>query len=1493
MSKISALRMINLNYNNNAIRINDEVFRLNGESTLLSLRNGGGKSVLVQMMTAPFVHKRYRDAKDRTFASYFTTNKPTFIMVEWVLDGGAGYVLTGLMVRKNQDVSEEQTEDLEIVGFINEYKAPCMQDIYHLPVIEKTKKEMNLKGFAACKQLFEAYKKDRSMEFFSYDMNHGAQSRQYFDKLKEYQINYKEWETIIKKVNLKESGLSDLFADCKDEKGLVEKWFLDAVESKLNKDKNRMKEFESIVSKYVNQYKDNRSKIERRDTIRLFRGEAQEILAQGRDYEQTSGEVFGHENRIANFIMELYRLEQQTEEDKKGVLEKTNEIGDDISRIGYEKISYDIYGQRERQSYHVSNRDMIGFERDGLETECVEFSKRLELLDCARWQQEVTESHREYTLAQEKLTLLHKKQEDLEPERNRLGGTLKFYYEENGRIQKQRSGELEAEYRDSAAAESGQKEKSERYQKEMVAAGTAAGGLKSEIASFDGEEERFNRLYEENVTRNILGEYEPAALELKLTGAQEDKSGKERGNLSRRRSLEQSLEAQKSLDRGMEDTRRELTLAASERQVEEQNFSRFEEELTERRVILRYLELSEADVFDRERIMAAAARKLKEIGQVKRSGEQELDELEKEYKRLTQGQVLELSPQFEEMLESIGVSYVYGMDWLKKNGHSSAENQELVKKHPFIPYALILSGAELRKLEKYGESVYTSSPIPIIKREDLEQEETYGDGSVISMEHLSFYVLFNDNLLDEKKLRVLILQKEEQIEKKKQFIGQKEQEYGDYFSKQERIKNQSVTAKGYKELEKKIEGLKNRLTDLTGRLEEQKDKAAGTEKQIKSLREEIAVTERSIDRLGRKIEDLSSLMKRYEVYLSDRRELNRLSNKQTELSEGIERCKKQLEKIALHRKSLEEAQYLLKALMEKTEGKRRLYEPFECLGADGEKLIGGENPIDGESPVGGKSQAEYRGFSEEEIIRLESRYEAITGRISGEQTELEERLSKALKVYEKNRDELTHLEEKYGVSFFDYREILYSRDEKERIEGAFQKKQREKDRQDVRWREEDKEIALLAQTITRLYGEMLRDFEKAEPLPKEEIVLLDFEARRNQALQLLTKEKKRLEDSDRRLRGYEENLTALTEYNALKRTGDVEWEVDFSEISYRELGNFKGILVRDYNESVTKRRDKKDGLVRILNRVVRIEAFNEDFFKKPLESLLQLVDDAEQIILQLNTTLSSYENLMEKLDVDISMIEKEKEKIVEILEDYVKEVHRNLGRIDKNSTIPIRDRQIKMLKMQLPDWEENEQIYHIRLQDFMDEVTKKGIEILEGNENAAEYLGAKVTTKNLYDVVVGIGNVEIRLYKVEEKREYPITWAEVSKNSGGEGFLSAFVILNSLLYYMRKDDTDIFADRSEGKVLVMDNPFAQTNAAHLLKPLMDMAKKTDTQLICLSGLGGESIYSRFDNIYVLNLIAANLRNEMQYLKADHIRGSEAEDMILSQIEVVEQMELVF
>ena len=87
------------------------------------------------------------------------------------------------------------------------------------------------------------------------------------------------------------------------------------------------------------------------------------------------------------------------------------------------------------------------------------------------------------------------------------------------------------------------------------------------------------------------------------------------------------------------------------------------------------------------------------------------------------------------------------------------------------------------------------------------------------------------------------------------------------------------------------------------------------------------------------------------------------------------------------------------------------------------------------------------------------------------------------------------------------------------------------------------------------------------------------------------------------------------------------------------------------------------------------------------------------------------ERAQEEEKTFMDMVEKEKEKIVELLEDYVREVHQNMDRIDANSTITIRERPVKMLKIQIPEWEENESLYQIRLQDLIDEVTKKGLGI--------------------------------------------------------------------------------------------------------------------------------------------------------------------------------------
>lgn len=1508
MSKINAARLININYNNNAIRVSDETFHFNGESTLISLRNGGGKSVLVQMLTAPFVHKRYRDAKDRPFESYFTTSKPSFILVEWALDQNAGFVLTGMMVRQNQDSENGAGEDLEMVNFICEYKSSCLQDIHHLPVIEKKKKEIVLKNFSACRQMFESYKRDRSLHFLYYDMNNAAQSRQYFDKLQEYQIYYKEWETIIKKVNLKESGLSELFSDCRDEKGLVEKWFLDAVESKLNKEKNRMKQFQSILEKYVGQYKDNRSKIKRRDTIRLFKQEAQRIQEKLSVYREGEWKEEEQENRIAYFIAELERLHALTNDEHQGILSQIEEVLAKIAHIEYEKLSGGIHRLEEQMRFHLSNRDMITVEKDALEREAGEIEKRLHLLACAKQQRFVDEEKAEWDQVLQRLKLAQEKEIDLEPERNRLGYVLRCHYEKEldiNRGKQKENEELTAQVKEETARE---KETEALQEERLRAKSSEEGALKSKVQSYDRQEDQFNTRYQEQFVRNILGEYEPGTLEIFRKACQRKMEELGRERLKKKKALEAAKENRHRLERKLADMREQQIRTKAEQEQQERIRQTYEQELEERRVILKYLDLEERELFDTETILRASERKLLEISNLRRNLEKEEDALQKEYQRLTKGQILELPQELEAELAGLGIHFVYGMEWLKKNGCSEHENLELVRSHPFLPYALILSGQELQKLAGHRGNICTSFPIPIILREHLENREIKEEGNVRRFQGVSFYVLFNKNLLDEEKLRQLVEEKERQIARMQEAVQIRQEEYRQYFERQEQVKHQRVSRENYDSNEKCLEELADRIrkTDENVRaasqeLSELKTQADGYEQQIRRA-------DREMERQQRRQEDFEELCRAYEEYVRYRQELELCQKEIWKLTEKQKFCREKLEKLQDRRRTLESERDVLLGLEEKHQeavSQYRRYEEYEELsgesgGEDWKRLweeAGRETPGQAETEDGRTAGAKLKDVSPPRLKKIvsdmEARYAAVTASVSLEIQELERREQQSAKRYKEAEQELQERSRKYAVPEGAWRDVHYNKKEETHQEILLEDRRMKIQVKQSLWNEEDKRIAVTTQQKEDLQKRMRTECGKEEPLPREAIQDQDFDARKNQ----LQYQEKELKSSAGRLRDHlqslDENLTALAEYNGFEKREPVVWDQDISAMNARELRNFKGILIRDYNQCVKSRQEGKEQLIRVLNQIVRSEHFQEDYYKKPLEAMLELSDEALQVQKQLDTTIQSYDSLMEKLEVDISVVEKEKQKIVELLEDYLQEVHKNLGRIDQNSTITIRERAVKMLKIQLPKWEENESIYHIRLEDMVDQITQKGIGIFERNENAQEYFGTQMTTRNLYDTVVGIGSVQIRLYKIEAWREYPITWAEVARNSGGEGFLSAFVILSSLLYYMRRDETDIFADRNEGKVMLMDNPFAQTNASHLLKPLMDVAKKTNTQLICLTGLGGDTIYNRFDNIYVLNLIAASLKSGMQYLKADHLRGNEPEVMVASQIEVMEQQELIF
>lgn len=1488
MSKINAVRFINLNYNNNAMKINDECMQFSGKSTLLSLRNGGGKTVLVQMMTAPFVHRGKQKTKDRPFESYFTTAKPSFILVEWLLDGGAGYVLTGLMVRKNQEISEEKTDALEMMAIISEYKEPCMQDIHHLPVVEQNEKTMKLKSYNSCRKLFEDYKKDKKISFFCYDMSSPAQSRQYFYKLMEYQINYKEWETIIRKVNVKESGLSELFSDCRTEKELVEKWFLEAVESKLNKEENKVKNFQEILEKYAGKYKNIKEQLKRRDAIQKFKEAAEEIQINAEDFLVKEGEKIEQEKVIAAFIARLNVLYEEAEIERERQEEGRKKLQEELEFLKYEQLSCEFHEKNREKRNHASNREMIDLEKESLLRKQEKIQKKVHVFLCAKQQEMVNEDKQEWEIRKEKAAISRTKEENLEPERNRIGGQLSGYYEYRLSDNKEKQEAIKKQKLQIRKDISQQKDILNEYREKTKKITESKGSFRSLVRGYDNIEIKYNSNYRENLSRNILGVYEAGMLDIKQEMYDKEQKKSIQENKEQKEKFENTTEEIHRTERAIEEKREKYFQKDSDIKQAEKEKKGYEQELEERKDILKYLELPEEKLFAREEILHKAKIKMQELSSRRRTLEKKEDALQKEYKLLVSGRVMELPDNLKEEFEKLDVPVVYGMEWLKKNGFTEKKNKEIVSQNPFLPYALILTRQELKKLSERNGETYTSFPVPIIERENLESIKLDRTQSFVKMQDIHFYILFNENLLDEEKMEIMIGQKQKDIADIRETMQICKNEYEDYFHRFDVIKRQAVTKENWDKIQKKLQKLEKEKEDIFQNIQQARDTKQSLKKNFEILQKTLRELEKKIESQAARQRAFKELRTAYAEYEENNKKLQeyereeeRLENRQHLTEEKISQLEENYRELSGQENSLFREEESIQNSCQKFAAYKEINRNVKAG-----KLLGVDSTLRTDNNSGVKIIP-----SEAEVLKLEARYEAVTADISQELKELELEEEKALTRYHKSFGELRELCQKYNLKNSEWQNIIYDKREQLYQEAELEDYDKKIERKANLLNEEDKKIGILNSQLEGILKQIVSECGKGNPLEEEKISQKDLESAKNQTKYQLSELERKIAFSEKAIQKYRENLTALSEYNNFSADEEIHFEQDFKKMSEKELRDFKGMLIRDYNDIIRCVQKCRETLAQTLNKIARQEAFQDASYKTPLENMLKVCDNAAKVLRQLNITLESYDSLMKQLEVDISLVETEKKNVTELLEDYVQNIHKNLEKIGRNSTIKIREKSIKMLKVILPVWEDNEKLYSLRLSDLVDEITEEGIRLFENNENAQEYIGRKVTSKNLYDTVVGTGNVQIQLYKIEEQREQQISWNQVAKNSGGEGFLSAFVILSSLLDYMRKDDSDIFMDKNEGKVLLMDNPFAQTNAEHLLKPLMNLADKTNTQLICLTGLGGESIYNRFDNIYVLNLIEAHLRNGIQYLRPEHKKGEEVkvETILPTHIEVEEML----
>ena len=260
---------------------------------------------------------------------------------------------------------------------------------------------------------------------------------------------------------------------------------------------------------------------------------------------------------------------------------------------------------------------------------------------------------------------------------------------------------------------------------------------------------------------------------------------------------------------------------------------------------------------------------------------------------------------FEQLLNELELHPVSGMHWLERNGYSQKENQSLIRRQPFLPYSLILPRAEIRKLEQQKREVYTSFPIPLIPREALEEALVEKTGAVLHLSEVTFYLWFNENLLDEEALRNLIAAKEAELKKKQEQVENRQKEYADYIEKRNCLAKQIVTKELLEQNQQSQTETKERIKSLEETIEAMEQKKRELEQLGKELQKTIQKEKQDMDWCKRREEEFQRFCEAYEAYTGQQKEESLIIKEENRVQEAKKRAQESRELLEERLKSLE------------------------------------------------------------------------------------------------------------------------------------------------------------------------------------------------------------------------------------------------------------------------------------------------------------------------------------------------------------------------------------------------------------------------------------------------------------------------------------------------------------------------------------------------------------------------------------------------------------
>lgn len=1434
MPRINRIRIVNFSYNNDSRHILDETFHFHsGENALLNLANGGGKSVLVQLFLQPVAPGV--KIQGRNIASFFRKKRlPAYVMLEWKLDGAGGYLVTGIgIVSAEAPGVEEEKNRIRYFTFTSKYTGANDFDIAHIAFVNRKGGVLEVLPFREARELLADKERKDPFAFGYFPEDDGDRYAKY---LAEFGIAQEEWRNVIAKINDSEGGLEEIFQKYKNSGQLLNDWIIKTVEKAMFKNKSEARRLEEMLETLVREVVENERYILEKQLLDGFLGTFKEQV------DALAGLLKGldGQKKLAGKLSALYGYLAFETGSLQGKYEE-NELEKEACKaeeqlVQLEERSNDYWLSQSQYQAALQKLKTVETMSSETETALQQAKIREKIMKAARLAEEINRKRSELSGIEEGLAAA-KEQFDTDGRVRSLEYSLKRLFEETlasiaaelTRLQEEKTEKERLRIQGGEALSAADREKS--------ILDAEKGKLEERKKNFEKDEKEVQRKLGISLGRNLLGEMDAAAVQ--KTGVVLEKTREELSRQVER--LEDEKLAGAARRQGIDHESKEIQAAFADEKTAlngiDRDIREYEQKELETKKLLDKYGFDFALRFDRERLTAAFRQKVKDLEVCLEEATRVRDDVTEALSSLKNGR-LHTSEELASVLADLDIQYDTGEAYLR--GQKPELRQKLLAGNPILPYAFIMSRADLDRVASAVSSMSLRRVIPLIAFEDLGKTVP-SDGRVAhTRDGIAFACLYEGRMFEPESLVKLVAE----LEHKR---GVALEQHG-HFSEahREAVSDRAVCA-GFDYLADYRYGMGKKRNEAEKHLLNIESKQSTLEEEKRSLEKREAELEQQIRQLQGALQKAGEAVALFARFIEKEKDYQDCCGRLSAVLERIADLETRKARLTASRESLQE----------------------DISGIDRQVWRREREQQEAQTQYSFYKAAPVADIIEGSAAELEERLKALKEKYSGEIGLLEKRKKELAPDCVRKQKEL----DKLGLKQEAYTGVVYDEPSAERLteemvslEGLL--KQR---------RQEEKEAAKEEGAADSAFKNTLHEVKRLgveSPLPPEEIKG-NFGERRKRARW----RGKELEAVNKnifeQIHGYEkirEKIERLIDPGATEPENGFIPEQDITAQA-AGLGQVFGKSNSENSAAADSLRNKYAGL----KTYYRDKNLNLDNIFKGLDPLWDKAgmefDGFYYLYERMSLHADKLTELVTLYESQLANLERNKKDMVQQSFMHGRRFYEEIQWISDNSRIRLqgRARPVQMLKIDLQL--DNQAAALQRIKDYIEECISKVREKTrqeKREDETGKTVARLMSSRELLNVFLGNPYIPVSVFKIDlnmQNSRLKLWEDAVRENSGGEKFVVFFSVLSALMTYTRARAMEAAGADSDTdtRVLVMDNPFGPISSEHLLNPLFEIAKKHRTQLICLSDLKQNSIMNCFNLIYMLKVRTGAIGSN-EYLK---------------------------